>query len=532
MGLLSAAAYVRMSTDLQKYSTENQLDTIRRYAEQRGYTIVRIFEDSGRSGLRMDGREGLQSLMQEVQSGTANFQAILVYDVSRWGRFQDADEGAYHEHVCSRAGIRVHYCGEQFDNDGSIGSILLKNVKRVMAGEYSRELSVKVFAGQCRLIEHGFRQGGPAGFGLRRLLIDEARNPKGELGRGDRKSLQTDRVVLTPGPLEEIEHVHSIYSMFVEEGKSEREIALELNRRGILSDLGRPWTRASIHQILTNEKYIGNNIFNRVSYKLKQRRVVNRPDTWVRADGVFPSIVDRALFERARAIIDQRGNHYSDEELLSLLQAVLDEEGSLSGLIIDERDGMPSSSLYRHRFGSLLRAYSLIGYAPDRDYRYIEINRHIRESFPGTIGRDRSGSRKRGRICRLRSRKLTCFRSIEEFTASIVLARSFETQAGALRWQIRFDTGLAPDVTIAVRLDRSNERPLDYYILPSIDMNTSRIRMAEDNRAFAGCLSIRIARLSLFDGSPNLIPGGSMSKSKPKGPKTGKEPSRLTKSAF
>ena len=146
-----------------------------------------------------------------------------------------------------------------------------------------------------------------AGFGLRRLLIDEARNPKGELGRGDRKSLQTDRVVLIPGPIEEIEHEHSIYSMFVEDGKSESEIALEFNRRGILSDLGRPWTRASIHQILTNEKYIGNNIFNRVSYKLKQRRVVNRRDTWVRANGVFPSIVDRALFERARVIIDQRG---------------------------------------------------------------------------------------------------------------------------------------------------------------------------------------------------------------------------------
>ena len=71
--------------------------------------------------------------------------------------------------------------------------------------------------------------------------------------------------------------------------------------------------------------------------------------------------MDRALFERARTIIDQRGNHYSDEELLSLLQVVLEEEGSLSGLIIDERDGMPSSSLYRYRFGSLLRAYGLIG---------------------------------------------------------------------------------------------------------------------------------------------------------------------------
>mgnify|MGYP006201013309 CR=1 FL=1 len=39
--------------------------------------------------------------------------------------------------------------------------------KRAMAGEYSRELSAKVFAGQCRLIELGFRQGGPAGYGLR-----------------------------------------------------------------------------------------------------------------------------------------------------------------------------------------------------------------------------------------------------------------------------------------------------------------------------------------------------------------------------
>jgi hypothetical protein len=315
---------------------------------------------------------------------------------------------------------------------------------------------------------------------LRRLLIDEERNPKGELARGDRKSLQTDRVVLTPGPVEEIEYVHSIYLMFVEEGKSEREIALVLNQRGVMSDLGRLWTRASIHQILTNEKYIGNNIFNRVSYKLKQRRVVNQPETWVRADGVFPSIIDRALFERARAIIDQRSNHYSDEELLSLLRDVLEDEGSLSGLIIDERDSMPSSSLYRSRFGSLLRAYSLIGYAPERDYRYIEINRHIRETFPALLAEIVAGLESAGGV--VVCDPLTQLLFVNgEFTASIMLARAFETQTGALRWQIRFDTGLAPDVTVAVRLDRSNQQPLDYYILPSIDMNEDRIRMREDN---------------------------------------------------
>jgi DNA invertase Pin-like site-specific DNA recombinase len=83
-----AVAYVRMSTDHQKYSTENQLDAIRRYATARGLEIIRVFEDSGRSGLRLDGREALQKLMAEVQSGKADFSAILVYDVSRWGRFR------------------------------------------------------------------------------------------------------------------------------------------------------------------------------------------------------------------------------------------------------------------------------------------------------------------------------------------------------------------------------------------------------------------------------------------------------------
>jgi DNA invertase Pin-like site-specific DNA recombinase len=121
--VVPAVAYVRMSTDHQKYSTENQLEVIRNYAAARGLRScafpglrqIRIAAQRARSVTEPYGRG---------QSGHADFKAILVYDVSRWGRFQDADEGAYHEHVCSRAGIRVHYCGEQFENDGSIGSNL------------------------------------------------------------------------------------------------------------------------------------------------------------------------------------------------------------------------------------------------------------------------------------------------------------------------------------------------------------------------------------------------------------------------
>ncbi|MDE3038800.1 MAG: recombinase family protein, partial [Pseudomonadota bacterium] len=203
--------YVRMSTDHQKYSTENQADAIRAYADRYHIEIIKTYTDSGKSGLSIDGRDALKQLIDDVQSGVTDFSIILVLDITRWGRFQDADESAYYEYICRRAGIDVRYVAEQFENDGSLSATVIKSMKRAMAGEYSRELSVKVFAGQCRLIELGYRQGGPAGYGLRRVLIDERGEQKAELKRGEHKSLQTDRVILMPGPEEEIETVRWIY---------------------------------------------------------------------------------------------------------------------------------------------------------------------------------------------------------------------------------------------------------------------------------------------------------------------------------
>ena len=135
-----AALYVRMSTEHQQYSPENQFGN-----------SPSVF-GSRQSGLNIAGREGLNQLMSEAENKQANFSALLVYDVSRGGRFQDVDESAYYEYVLKRAGIWVHYCAEQFENDGSMSSSVLKTSKRSMAAEYSGELSVKVFAGQCRLM--------------------------------------------------------------------------------------------------------------------------------------------------------------------------------------------------------------------------------------------------------------------------------------------------------------------------------------------------------------------------------------------
>lgn len=79
--VVRAAQYVRMSTEHQKYSTENQAEAIAAYAARRGFEIIRTYEDAGKSGLRMDGRAGLQKLIADVRNGLTDFNAILVYDV-------------------------------------------------------------------------------------------------------------------------------------------------------------------------------------------------------------------------------------------------------------------------------------------------------------------------------------------------------------------------------------------------------------------------------------------------------------------
>jgi len=107
--VVRAAQYLRMSTDHQTYSIDNQRDAIRDYAEIMGYDIVATYEDAGRSGLNLGGRPGLQRLLADVESGRADFETVVVYDVSRWGRFQNIDESAVYEYRCQMAGVR-HLC--------------------------------------------------------------------------------------------------------------------------------------------------------------------------------------------------------------------------------------------------------------------------------------------------------------------------------------------------------------------------------------------------------------------------------------
>jgi DNA invertase Pin-like site-specific DNA recombinase len=477
--LIQVAQYLRMSTEHQQYSPQNQADTIAQYAVVHRMRIVRTYADHGRSGLRLAGRLGLSTLLEDVAAKRNEFTALLVYDVSRWGRFQDADESAYYEFLLKKAGIRIHYCAEQFLNDGSPLSVLFKTLKRTMAAEYSRELSSKVFAGQCRLIELGYRQGGLAGFGLRRQLLDKDGNRKTRLATKEYKSLQTDRVILVPGPQSEIAVVRRIYRSFIHMGKRETQIASELNAKGLKSPYGKPWAAFNVHEVLINPKYAGINVYNRSSFKLKHKRVRNPPEMWVQKDHAFEGIVSTEDFLAVQTILDARNHHWTDDEMLDRLRDLLKVTGTLSNRIIDKAKYIPRSQCYARRFGGLNRAYALIGWSPERDNNWVEAHRIVRAHRSLLIDSIKQELTKCGASLTVsnRSSQITINNA---FTVLIRVARCYQKAYG-LSWRIRVDHSRNHDVVLVARLNLGDDSIMDYYVLPAQEIPVRRLRVRQSN---------------------------------------------------
>ena len=483
---LRAAQYVRMSTDYQRYSIQNQAAAIAAFAQQRSLTIVRTYVDEGRSGLRIKGRAGLTKLIDDVSSGLADFEHILVYDVSRWGRFQDVDESAHYEFICKQNGIKVAYCAELFDNDGSLLSSIVKNIKRVMAAEYSRELSVKVHTGQSRIASLGYRVGGPIGFGLRRELIDETQRSKGTLTKGERKALQTDRVKIQLGSDEEAAVVRWIFHHFVVERQSDAEIARQLNYQKVPRQNGAPWTAQNIHTILKNENYVGNLVYNRTSRRLGQKLVMNPSDQWVRREAVVAPIVDKSLFVRAQKIMAERRLEIPEDEMLVRLRILLHRKGKLNSNLINSALGVScASSLVKH-FGSLRNAYGLIGYVPQRDCDWIDtkdiwaavLTRHasqVAEALQSTARRPESITAEEARVMINGKAKLT-----------FMVARQSKKKAPghATHWRV-YRRQKQSGLLAVLRLDSANRDIADYVLVPASAIAKKYLRLSgtsEPNR--------------------------------------------------
>ncbi len=363
-----AAQYLRMSTEHQRYSTDNQAAAIAAYAEAAGLEIVQTYADEGISGLTLRDRPGLKQLLADVVGRAPGFETILVYDVSRWGRFQDPDQSAHYEYLCREAGVRVEYCAEPFANSGQLGDVLFKQLKRAMAAEFSRDLSRKVAEGQKRLSEKGYWQGGAAPYGLRRVLVDENDQVVMLLERGQHKALQAFRVKLVQGPETELEVVRSIFRHFAITGLSAPRIAQDLNDTGAAAPRSAEgWSASAVRSVLRNGLYCGTFLRGRYGGELGGRVRLRPRSEWSPVENFIEPTVTPELFQAAQRALARRRTLLTREQLLERLTVLQAEKGKVTSTVIDKAEGLPNADVYTRTFGGLQEAYRLIGYRPKRD---------------------------------------------------------------------------------------------------------------------------------------------------------------------
>lgn len=473
---IPAAQYLRMSTEHQQYSLAFQSSVMKSYAEKNNFTIVRTYADPGKSGVVLKRREGLKKLLRDVIAGGQPYKAILVYDVSRWGRFLDADESAFYEYVCKSAGVPVHYCAESFSNDDSLQSAILKSLKRAMASEYSRDLGRKVLAGQRRGASLGFRQGAQPGYGLRRLLLNNDGTPKQRLAAGERKYLISERVTLVRGPRSEIRCIRNIYKMFIEQRMTYTQIARELARRRIPYVEGSEWGIRAVKEILTHPKYVGTYVYGRNSQRLYTPVVPMPQSEWIVTPDCFEKTVDLETYAKAQRVIQKTESRFprnrTDEELLDALREILAKNGRITSELIKKSRNAPSTQTYNTRFGSLSEAYKLINYDGFWRQGWLETRKHIQALrtelmtkivalVPESLSIENRGGSLRTRLQMANGQLI-----------SVLACRAICLYKGTMYWLLKPPADECQTIAVVARLTPSCDRFIDIFVTPPIGKST------------------------------------------------------------
>ncbi|NUZ06729.1 recombinase family protein [Piscinibacter koreensis] len=377
----AAAQYIRMSTDKQDLSPVTQREAIAAYAEARGIKIVATYEDEGRSGVHIKNRPGLLKLLKDVVEDK-RFGAVLVYDVSRWGRFQDTDAAAYYEYHCRLHGAEVIYVGEMFGAEVNPITALLKSMKRAMAAEYSRELSKKARAGQAQVIARGHQMGALPPLGYRRCSVSADGQHRVVLAHRQRKLAATDRIEWVLAEPAEVELVKRICDLYTRQGLTFADIARLGTVEGWRDHRGRALSGRSLATLLRNEALVGNFVWGRGTHR---GRVADFEAT--RQDGGVPRLIDdeswRQIQRRAEFELSKK---QSNEQMLGKLRTRLQEGSTLAS-----RDlrvlGLASRQTLRKRLGPWEECIKLAGGDPVQLSRALSAQAAARIANARQLGR-------------------------------------------------------------------------------------------------------------------------------------------------
>lgn len=299
-----AITYYRHSAeDKQENSVPLQREFVTELLKKWGVSIIHEESDEGVSGLTAH-RPGFQRLFDNwiLNSDAPQFDYVVVYDVSRWGRFEDADEAGYYEYQCKQAGKKVIYARQGFPIENQEDMAQVQTVfERIAAFRYSKKLSEDVIRGCLKISGQGYSVGGTAPYGLARMLLSaDERKPIRIMKKGEHKSIANERITFIPKNDETTRTVEQIFDLFTYHQYNLSEITDVLNGQGVPSSNGKEWNRNKILHILSNQAYKGTLIYNKTWGRLKKKKRNNPKSNWVVCSNAFQGIVNEITFNLAQ----------------------------------------------------------------------------------------------------------------------------------------------------------------------------------------------------------------------------------------
>jgi site-specific DNA recombinase len=324
---ISAVGYVRMSSDKQEKSPDQQREVINKLAKREGYRIVRWYEDLRISGDATEKRKDFQRMVRDAGS-SRDFQAILCWDYSRFGRFASIEAGRWIDPL-RKAGVQLVTATEGLIDWTTFAGRVMNALYSEGKNQFLTDLSKNVIRGKVRSVMAGHVCGSRAPYGYDRVVVDPATNQRTRLKRRQ-KALKPagwyTTLDLSDDP-QEIETLRWIFEVFIQKRVSLLSIARDLNKRGRRGAEGGVWTTHQIKKLLANPVYCGDLVWNRVrrgkyycyfkgeicpDAELTSAGVMpgnsrHMPkESWIVKTGAIPPIVTRDVWEKAQARLADR----------------------------------------------------------------------------------------------------------------------------------------------------------------------------------------------------------------------------------
>ena len=349
-----AIAYLRKSTDLQETSLEQQKEKILLFAKEHSIKVIEFFAEEA-CGENVEGRLQFRKMIECCKSQDV-FQYVLVYDISRWGRFENPKEAVYWEVEIEKAGKKLVFVSEGFKED-SIGTSITNFVKSAEASEYLKNIRRQTIRGMTYHAKQGFWMGGRPPYGYDRAVVENGK-VIGVLAEGKQKGIKDQKIKLVINK-EQAKVIKTIFVMFTKQGLSARSIVTYLNQGHYTPPRGRMWAKSTIWQMLHNEAYIGALVYNRENkHKRYGKHKYNPKDKWIIVENAHQAIIPLELWEMVQARTRQafvggrflsKGNRPASAYLLS-------------GLIKCSKCGSNFHGSRHHRKNSIIRIYRCGGY--------------------------------------------------------------------------------------------------------------------------------------------------------------------------